>query len=166
MRRRLYFCLPDIEQCGQLVTELRVAGLSERHIHVLARNDVSLQGLPQATVMQKTELAHGMRLGISIGGMGGILGGLLAVTFPPAGVTLAGGALILLTTLAGAGFGSIISAVVASGIPKHEVKHLESQIMQGWILLMLDIPTHRIPMTARMIERLHPEVQVALAPDG
>jgi len=161
MRRRLNFMLPDVEHCKQLVTELQKAGIPERNIHVVARDDIPLEGLHKASALQKTELAHGLEWGAGLGGIAGMLGGLLAITFPPAGIVLGGGA-ILATALAGAGFGGIVSALIARDIPNHELETFQANIAQGQILLILDIPTAQVDEMTQLIRNTHPEAQIAV----
>lgn len=165
MRRKLYFMLPDVEHCKQLVSELQQIDVGEKDIHVIAREDIPLEGLHQASVLEKTELKHGLELGVGVGGVAGMLAGLLAVTFPPAGLAFGGGAAVLTTTLAGAAgasFGSIVSALVARDIPNHELKGFQRAIYQGGILLILDIPTKRVDEIKRLISKTHPEAQIGI----
>ncbi|HAI69855.1 MAG TPA: DUF1269 domain-containing protein [Gammaproteobacteria bacterium] len=162
MRRRLYFLLPDVKHCKQLVTELRKVGLAERDIHVVARNDIPLEGLHQASVLQKTELAYGLELGIGVGSIAGMLGGLLAITFPPAGVVLGGGAVLLTTTIAGAGFGTLVSALIARDMPNHELEDFQIRIADGEILLILAIQTPRVKEISQLIRITHPEAEISV----
>jgi len=162
MRRRLNFLLPDIAHCQTLVAQLREIGLKEHDIHVVARGDITLEGLHQATLSQKTELTHGLEMGLGVGGVAGMLGGLLAVTFPPAGLALGGGAMILGATLAGAGFGGVVSALVAKDIPNHELEQYQLAISRGEILLMLDVPTPQVDTIIALIEGHHPQVEVEI----
>lgn len=162
MRRHLNFLLPDVAQCKNLVAELKELGLKDQDIHVMAREDIPLEGLHKANALQKTELTHGVEMGLGVGGVAGMLGGLLAVTFPPAGVALGGGAVILGTTLAGAGFGGLVSAFVAKDIPNHELEDYQSAVIRGEILLLLDVPTTRVAEIIALIEDHHPEVKVAI----
>ncbi len=162
MRRRLYFMLPDITLGQQLVLELQAIHLSEKDIHVVARHDVPLQGLHEASVLQKTELLHGLELGAGVGGIAGLMAGLLAVIFPPAGVVLGGGAAIIATTLAGASFGSLVSALIARDIPHHDLKKFQDKILLGEVLLIVDIPTPQIKQVMDLIKTTHPEVQIGV----
>lgn len=162
MRRRLYFMLPDVKHCQQLVTELQQVGIPTRDIHVLARHDIPLQGLHKASVLQKTELLHGLEVGAGIGGLAGMLAGLLVVAFPPAGVVLGGGAAIIGTTLAGASFGSLVSALITRDIPNHELKSFQVRIALGEILLLLDVPTKQVEEIINLIRRTHPEAQIGI----
>ena len=162
MRRRLYFLLPNVVHCKALVADLRNQGISDNQIHVIARNDIELEGLNQATALQKTELAHGLEWGIGLGGVAGLLGGLLAVTFPPAGILLAGEAILLGTTLAGAGFGAVVSALVAGDIPNQELEHFQDKIALGEILLLLDIPTSHVEIMTNLIKSHLPEADISI----
>lgn len=162
MRRKLYCLLSDVTHCKHLVAALRDCGLSKRYIRVLARPDIPLEGLPRVSIAQRSALAYGVTLGLGVGGVAGMMGGLLAVTFPPAGTTLAGGFLLLATTLAGAGFGGLVSALVASDIPNGKLTPFKTKIFRGEILVILDIPTDCIPMATQLIERLYPNSDIGL----
>lgn len=163
MNKKLYCMLPDIDSCKQLVAELRQHEISDKHIHAIARQDIQLDDLHEATLEQKTELTHGVGLGIGIGGVGGMLGGLLAVTFPPAGLALAGGSLlVLVTALAGAGLGTIVSVLVASDIPNHELEAFQDAISQGQVLLIVDLPAAKIEHVSGLIKQYHPEARLGI----
>ncbi|MDM8560614.1 hypothetical protein [Candidatus Parabeggiatoa sp. HSG14] len=163
MPKKLYFMLPDVAHCKQLIIELKNIGLAEHDIHVVARDDIPLEGLHQASVLQKTELAHGLELGAGVGSVAGMLGGLLVVVFPPAGVILGGGAVVLATTLAGASFCTIVSALVARDIPNQELVAFQSHITSGQILLILDIPTKRVNEVAQVIKNTHSDAKIEVS---
>ena len=114
--RRLFFLVPDTNSCQAIVNELQDSGIPERHLHVIASIEQALDGLPEANILQKTELIHGIEKGAGLGGTAGVLGGLLAMAFPPAGIVLGGGAL-LAGAVAGAGFGAVVSATLACHRP-------------------------------------------------
>jgi hypothetical protein len=106
MRRRIYFLVPSIELTRTIVDELLLARIEERHMHLVAREGTPMQDLPEADVRQRTDLVESAEHGIAVGGVTGAVAGLVAVTFPPAGLVLGGG-LVAATTLAGAGFDNI-----------------------------------------------------------
>ncbi|MEG7522595.1 MAG: hypothetical protein M3H12_05780 [Chromatiales bacterium] len=58
--RRLFFLMPDVESCQSVVAELEETGIPERHLHAVAGIEQRLDGLPEAGILQKTELAHGL----------------------------------------------------------------------------------------------------------
>lgn len=164
MRKRIYCLMPEIERCESLVRDLREAGLSDKLIHIVAREDMHIKGIREANMAIRTNLVQGAELGLSLGGIAGMIGGLLAVTFPPSGLILGGGAILLTSTLAGAGFGGIISALMASGIPKEEVESAWYEIEQGQILVVLDLGQKELGWAAEIVERYCPATSGLRAP--
>lgn len=162
MSRRLYFMLPDTESCKSLVADLEENGVPERHLHVIGSLTQSLEGLPEANILQKTELAHGLEWGTGLGGVAGLLGGILAVTFPPAGLVIGGGAL-LAGTAAGAGFGALVSSLLASHEHNHKLDAFERGIEQGQLLLMVDVPRRDVTKIQELIVKHHPEAEIGVA---
>ena len=88
MRRRLYFVLPDVASARSMLNEMLLARIEVKHIHFLSRRDTLPEDLPEANVLQKTDIVHGAQMGIGIGGIVGAVAGALVVFFPPEGVTL------------------------------------------------------------------------------
>ncbi|MBS0311120.1 MULTISPECIES: DUF1269 domain-containing protein [unclassified Thiobacillus] len=156
MRRRLYFMVPDVASARQIHNELLLARIEDGHIHVLARDGVSLPGLHEASILQKTDFVHGAETGLAVGGGIGIIAGLVAVVFPPAGVDLQL-VTILLTALIGAAFGAWVASMVASAIPNSRLKSFESAIAAGRILMMVDVPSGRVDEIKKLIAAYHPE---------
>ena len=75
MRRRLYFLLPDSKTTSEIVNELLLERVDIGHIHVMARSGTSMSGLPEANIMQKSDLVYGLEKGLLIGGFTGIVAG-------------------------------------------------------------------------------------------
>lgn len=168
MRRRLYFLLPNVEHCKQLIAELNQADITEHNIHAIAKEGITLEGINEASSFQTTELNYGLGLGITSGGIAGFLGGLLVITFPPAGLAIIGEkTLILATTVAGILSGSLVSFLVARDIPNHELRDFQLAIERGQILLLIDIPTHRVEDITQLIKTTHPEAEIGVTkPSG
>lgn len=157
MRRRLYFMVPDVAGARALRDELLLARIEDSHIHVLAKDGVPMEGLHEASILQKTDFVHGAETGLVIGGGIGILAGLVAILFPPAGVNLQL-VTILVTALIGAAFGAWVSSMVASSIPNSRLKTFESAIEAGRILMMVDVPASRVDEIRKLIASRHPEI--------
>jgi hypothetical protein len=155
--KRLYFLLPSVETTRAVVAELREGGIPEGHVHAVASTRLRLEGLPQASALQTSQLRRGLEAGIGIGGVAGLLGGLLAVAFPPAGLIL-GGQALLLTVLAGAGAGAVVSALVAKDLPNEEIQSYSDAISRGQILLIVDVPKAELTAWMDRIQQHHPEV--------
>ena len=160
--RRLFFLTPDVSSCRNIVTELKTSGVPQRHLHVIGSIEQPLDDLPEANVLQKTELLHGIEVGAGLGGTAGILGGLLAMTFPPAGIVLGGGAL-LAAAAAGAGFGAVVSALMSSHEHNHDLGAFQEAIERGEILLMVDVPKSEVDKTKELILTHHAEAKIGVA---
>lgn len=83
MNRKLYFMLPDVKSARRMMDELLLARVEARHIHFLAKPGISLGDLPIATASQRTGTIYGGEMGLALGAAMGLLGGALAVQFPP-----------------------------------------------------------------------------------
>jgi hypothetical protein len=162
--KRLYFLLPDKESCKRLVAELRAAGIPGRHMHVVASLAVPIEDLPEAGVLQKTELMHGLERGLALGGTAGLLGGMLVLAFPPAGLVVGGEALVAAVTAGGAGFGALALGLISKDIHKKDLEAYESDIALGRILLMVDVPKERVEQWKKLILEHYPEAEIGVTP--
>lgn len=159
MRRRLYFLLPSNERARQVVNELLLARIEERHIHVLAKAGTPLEQLPEATLLQRSDFVHGLEQGLTVGGVTGVLAGLVAISFPPAGLVLGGGALLGIA-LAGAGIGAWASGMIATDVPSSRLREFQHAIDNGQLLMMIDVPKSQVDTVTAMIKRHHPEADM------
>ena len=161
MRRRLYFMLPDVPSARLIRDELLLAQIENSHIHVLAKDGIALGDLHEASILQKTDFVHGAETGLVIGGGIGILAGMVAILFPPAGVDLQL-VTILVTALIGAAFGAWVSSMVASSVPNSRLRTFESGIEAGRILMMVDVPGTRVDEIRKLIASRHPEISSSI----
>lgn len=156
MRRRMYFVLPDVPTAEQTMNDLLLARIEESHIHCLGRRGTPLGSLREASVLQKTDVAHGATLGLVIGGLGGAMVG-TAVVFIP----FLGGSLplvtILLTALGGAVFGAWASSMIASSTPNSRLAMFGKDFDEGRILMMVDVPAPRVDEIRNLVVKRHPE---------
>lgn len=158
---RLYVLMPNTESCKKVVAELEMMGIPEHHLHVVASMLQSLEGLPSATVWQKTELAHGLKWGIGLGGIAGLIGGALTVIFPPPGLALGSGAL-LAGVAAGASLGGLISAILGSHEQSHTLDGFRFALSRGRLLLMVDVPHRQIDAIKTIIRNHHPQADIKI----
>ena len=156
MRRRLYFLLPDVPRARQVVDELLLARIEARHIHVLARRGTDLEDIPEANVLQKTDVVHGAQVGAVLGALAGLLGGILLVVFPPSGLSMQL-VTILIASLLGALFGVWAASLAGAAVPNSKLKQFQSWIDQGRLLLMVDVPLHQCERITELVTRRHPE---------
>ena len=86
--RRLYFLVPNVESAKKINDELLLARVEERHIHIIAKEGTPMEDLPEASLAQKSDVIPALQRGVAIGGITGVVAGIVAVTFPPAGLVL------------------------------------------------------------------------------
>jgi hypothetical protein len=156
MRRRLYFVLPDADSARAMLNEMLLARIEFKHIHFLSRRGTLPPELPEANVLQKTDVVHGAQVGIGIGAVVGAAAGALIVLFPPEGVTLKLFT-VLVTAIGGALFGAWASSLVASSVPNSRLKAFEREIESGKVLMMADVPMRRVQEICGLVTSRHPE---------
>lgn len=157
--RRIYFLVPDVPSGKAIVNELLLARIEERRIHVLARDGTPLQDLPAARLAQRSDLIPALERGAAAGGLTGAVAGLMAATFPPAGLVLGGGAVVGITLL-GSGFGAWVSAMIGVGVPSRRLAQFEGAIAGGELLMMVDVPSARVEEVEAIVTRHHPEAEL------
>jgi len=150
MRRRLYCLVPDTQSARAIVDELLLARIDDRHIHVLARDDIPLSDLPQATLFQRSDLFHGIEVGLVVGGLTGAAAGAVAA-FALAD-SLHGG-VILACAMAGALVGAWASGIISTDVRSTRLKQFEPALDRGELLLMVDTPKERVPEIESLLRR-------------
>ena len=156
MRRRLYFVLPDVASARSMLNEMLLARIECKHIHFLSQRDTLPADLPEANVLQKTDVVHGAQMGVAIGAVVGAVAGGLIVLFPPEGITLKL-ITVLFVAIGGAVFGAWASSMVASSVPNSRLKAFERDIAAGKVLMMVDVPMRRVQEICELVSRRHPE---------
>src|SRR5579864_5694214 len=141
--RRIYLLLPNVHSAQMTINELLLKRIEWRHIHVIANHNVALEDLPEATLAQRSDLLPALARGTAAGCATGMLTGLVALVFPPAGLTIAGGAVVAIT-LAGAGFGAWAATMIGVDVPNTRLKRFEEAIGRGQLLMMIDVPRDRV----------------------
>jgi uncharacterized membrane protein len=155
----LYFLTPGVESAKKIVNELLLSHVEEKHIHVIAKEGTPLEDLPEAKLAQRSDLLPALERGVTAGGATGMLVGIIAVTFPPASLVLGGGA-VLAITLAGAGFGALMSTMVGVGIPNSRIQQFQDSIEKGELLMMVDVARDRVDEIDELVKKHHPEAEI------
>lgn len=150
MRRRLYCLLPDVDSTRRIVDELLLARIDDRHIHVLARDDVPLGDLPQASLLQKSDLFHGIEVGLVVGGLTGAVAGVIASFVLAAGLH---GGVVLVCAMAGALVGAWASGIISTDVRSTRLRQFEPALKRGEVLLMVDAPKERVDAIAALLRR-------------
>ena len=156
MKRRLYFLMPNVTNAKVVHNELLLARIEERNMHILARDDISLKGLPEASLLEKSDLIHGLQLGFIVGGFTGIL---LAVVCYMLGLIVPGWETIsMLGIIFGGSFlGSWSSSMIAISVQNTHLKEFMTDVNSGKILYMVDVPVHRVDEITALVHSKHPE---------
>lgn len=155
--RRIYFLVPDAEITKQIVEELLLARVEQRHIHVLGKQGVSLDALPEAGFLQRSDFLPALEQGIGLGAVIGLLGGLVALVLPT-GLVLGGGA-ILAISLAGAGVGGLMSSMIGVSVDNRRIEQFHQAIEEGELLLMIDVRRDRVEEIEAIVKKHHPEAE-------
>ena len=158
MKRKLYFMLPNITKAQQMMDQLLLARIEEQNIHFLAKPELSLEGLPEANVIEKTDSLHGVGMGAIVGGVMGVTGGMIVVAYPslvsnPTGVYPLPWLAIPVIGLIGAAFGAWWNGMISSAIPNSSLKSYEGEIARGGILMIVTAPYHRIRDIRAVVQR-------------
>ena len=158
MRKRLYFMLADCPSARRMLDEMLLLRIEERHMHFLAKRGTLPHDMPEASVLQKTDIVHGAQMGLAIGGVAGTLGGVLVVLHPPGGVSLQL-VTILITALLGGLFGAWVSSMVGTQVPNSKLKAFHADIARGKVLMMVDVPFGKTQAIREQIAQRHPEAE-------
>jgi hypothetical protein len=159
MRRRMYFLLPDIKRTKSVYKELLLARIEERHIHVLAKPGTPLEGMPEASVLQKSDALHGATLGLLAGAITGVIAGGVVLMFPPSGLAMGAGIVVALAAL-GAVMGVWVAGMIGASTPSTHLDAFSDEIARGKVLLLVDVPRERSDEVSRMIRQHHPEADM------
>lgn len=157
--KRIYFLVPNPKTAGRIVDELLLARIEQRHIHVVATEGTPLGRLPEAGFLEKSDFFPALQRGIAVGGVTGILAGLIAITFPPAGLTLGGGA-VLATALAGSGFGAWFSSMIGTDVANTRHDRFREAIDRDELLMLVDVPKARVAEIEALVKRHHRSAEI------
>jgi hypothetical protein len=156
--KRLCLLSPDTAQAHRVVDVLKGNDIPETHIYVLARHGVDLEELPDAGP-ESNDFLPAYERGLAFGGTAGLLAGLVAMAFPPAGVVVGGGA-VLLISLFGAGLGGFLTGLAGAAFSSSRLSEYEVAIEQGQLLVMADVPKDEVERYTALIEDAVPGVDV------
>ena len=157
--RRIYFLLPDVDVARKIVDELLLARIAENNIHVIAKEGTAMADLPEASLAQKSDVVPAFERGIAVGGATGLLAGVAAVTFPPAGLVL-GGVALMGIALAGTGFAALMSTMIGVSAPNSRHAQFEEAIKEGEILMLVDVPKARVDEIEELVKQHHPDADI------
>ena len=153
MKRRLYFLFSDTGQARKALADLDGLGVDPEHMHVLARPDVDLSGLPPATERQRHDILKRLEQTLWGGNLalfGAAFAGLvLAVVFGSvAGMVLA--VAVMIASFTG-------GALFALRMPMVHLDEFQEALRHGELLLMVDVSRDCVEDVEELMRRRHPE---------
>lgn len=156
--KRLCLLSPDVAHARQVIADLKSAGIPEKHLYVLARQGTELEDLPDAGP-EADDFLPAYERGVAFGGVAGLVAGLFALVFPPAGVVVGGGA-VLLISLFGAGVGGFLTGLAGAAFPSSRLKEFEDAIDDGKLLVMADVPKEEVERYEQLIRKADPDIEI------
>lgn len=156
--KRLCFLSPNVAHARRAIDALRSQGVPDRHLYVVARHDMDLEGLPDAGP-EDDDFLPAYERGLALGGAGGLFAGLVAMAFPPVGIAVGGGAL-LLVTLFGAGVGGLLTGLAGTAYPNSRLKQFQDAIDAGALVIMADVADRKVEGCEALVKQLDPEIEV------
>jgi uncharacterized membrane protein len=156
MRRRLYFMLPDIDVACQVEDELLLARIPESRMHFLSRRGMDMRTLHTASFLQKTDFIHSIAVGAGAGAATGlVMGGILYIN--PEFAEALGTSLIAVMAVVGTLFGMWAASMIGISTPNIKLRKYQKAMEDGQVLLMVDIPKHRVDEISTMLSKHHPD---------
>lgn len=156
--KRLCFMSPDHKHATAVVADLKADGIDQRHIYAVARSNTLLEDLPDGGG-EDNDFIPAFKRGITLGGAAGVFAGLLAVAFPPTGIVIGGGAVLLLGAM-GASMGGLLTGMAGASFPNSRLQAFEQDIDDGKILIMVDVPDERVDHINQLISQLDPSIEI------
>ncbi len=156
--KRLFFVMPSLRTAQILIDELLLKRISIDNIHVIAKEDTHIGDLPAASPVHKSDLVTAIELGMTIGGISGVLVGVAAIIFPPAGLVL-GSVTVLGAGLVGAGLGALVSGLIGMNLPNRWVAPFREAIEAGGLLMVITIPGSRLTEIESLVNQHYPDLE-------
>jgi hypothetical protein len=158
MRRRILYLAPDLASARRLMDDLLLNRVEERHIHVLARRGAPMEGLHEASVLQKSDIVHGAQIGLMLGAALGCLLG-FAVSYAMEESDGARIVTVLAGVILGGLFGAWVSSMIGASVPNSRLAGFTPAIDDGKVLVMADVPQSRVEEVRGRVDAQHPEIE-------
>ncbi|MGE7137809.1 hypothetical protein ACQKIE_09295 [Luteibacter sp. NPDC031894] len=135
MKTRRVYSTPDMTLARRALNAAREAGVPDDDLSLIARHDIELDDIPEDRKDDHTDFKPAAVRGVAQGGAAGLVTGLVAMAFPPLGVTILGA---LGAAVAGAAVGGWSGALMGSAVPDPVRSKFEGEIEAGRILVVVD----------------------------
>ncbi|MBN8728872.1 MAG: hypothetical protein J0H15_14405 [Xanthomonadales bacterium] len=148
MNTRRVFSTTDMAVARNAIAAARHAGVPDEDLYLVAKSGIEMERIPEHRKDVTTDFIPAALRGAGAGGAIGLVAGLIAVTIPAVGITVAGAGLI---TLIGAAVGGWSYALAGSAVPNPVRRRFEEEIEAGRILVVVDDEQERAPAVDRAI---------------
>jgi len=116
-----------------------------------------MEVLPEASLLQKSDFIPAVERGLTLGVATGVLVGLVAMSFPPAGLVIGGGGVF---AIGAAGVGGWVSSMVGASVPSTRLKKFEDAIKAGEFLVLVDVKRDRVDEIEELVKKHDPEADI------
>jgi len=159
MRHRLYYLLPDVAAAQAAMNELLLARIGAQHIHFMSSGKQLPPELPEASLMQRTDIVRGAEMGMAVGAALGLLAGIGLLYYfdlDRAGVKAA---VVVIAALLGMLFGAWASSMQGASLPNSRLSAFAKDLETGSILLLADVPSGQVEQVEAVMAERHPEMR-------
>jgi hypothetical protein len=158
MRHRLYYLLPDIESARKTFDDMLLNRIEQRYVHFLTGGAPLPPDMPEANILQRTDVVHGAKSGMIAGSILGIAAGILMIFYFGLTKQSSGAVLVIFTTACGFLFGGWAASMAAAALPNSQLKAFYPEIEKGKILMIADVPARRVGQIEQALAERHPEI--------
>ena len=159
MRHRLYYVVPDIAAARSAMDELLLARIEARHIRFMTSGPALPPELPEASLLQRTDIVRGAEMGMAAGAALGLLAGIGLLYYfdlDRAGVKAA---VVVVASLLGMLFGAWASSMQGASLPNSRLSGFAPELEGGSFLLMADVPAGQVERVEATMTERHPEMK-------
>lgn len=155
---KLIFLVDDHDDAIAAVDALHGMDIGDDSISVIAQEGTSLEDLPDAQQEDGSDVLPAFARGAATGGVTGLLAGLAATVFAPAGIVL-GGAAVVAATIGGASFGAFASALIGTSVPNSQLRDYEDAIAAGQYLMIVEVEDEEFENVKTRLGQSHAHVR-------
>lgn len=153
---RIYMLVPSRHQAEEVVRDLMLERINRQHIHTVAKPGIDIEGLPEATVKQRSNFIARLESWIWDINLLFFFSALLLLFFSlwaSEWLMAVGSIIVIVVTL-------VLGYLFARQVHQAHIDDFDVCLRHGEILLLVDVPRWRVTSLERAIRRKHPEVDL------
>ena len=159
MRHRLYYLLPSVAAARVAMDELLLARIEARHIRFMTSGPALPPDLPEASLLQRTDIVRGAEMGMAAGVALGLLAGIGLLYYFDLDRAGLKAAVVVIASLIGMLFGAWASSMQGASLPNSRLSAFAQELERGSILLLVDVPSGEVDKVEAVMAERHPEMQ-------